>query len=218
MSAARAKGRDGLTGLDGYDACVEAMRTAIVGLPADGAVSACLVDVDGFAAINERHGEAAGDAVLKAVAGHLAQGIGGRGFVFRYAGDEFMAVLPGVEKEEAFLALKELRGAFDREHELEGKGGPVQVALTLSVGVAAAPDDGHAWQDLARRAGDAVHRAKASGRNKVCLAREERMVTKTSHYTQGQLDRLAELAGKEGLGEAVLLREALDDLLRKHKL
>jgi diguanylate cyclase (GGDEF)-like protein len=218
MSAARAKGRDGLTGLDGYDACVQAVRAAIAGLPEDGTVSACLVDVDGFAAVNDRHGHAVGDAVLKAVAGHLVQGIGARGSVFRYAGDEFMAVLPGVEKEEAFLVLEGLRGAFDREHELEAEDGPLQVALTLSVGVAAAPEDGRAWQALARKAGDAVHRAKVSGRNKVCLAREERMVTKTSHYTQGQLDRLAELAGKEGPGEAVLLREALDDLLRKYKL
>jgi hypothetical protein len=42
------------------------------------------------------------------------------------------------------------------------------------------------------------------------------MVTKTSHYTQGQLERLSQLAGREGVGEAVLLREALDDLLRRY--
>lgn len=42
------------------------------------------------------------------------------------------------------------------------------------------------------------------------------MVTKTSHYTQGQLERLAALAKRENLGEAALLREALDDLLRKY--
>ena len=63
---------------------------------------------------------------------------------------------------------------------------------------------------------DALHRAKTTGRNKVSLAREERMITKTSHYTQGQLERLSELATREGVGEAVLLREALDDLLRKY--
>jgi predicted DNA-binding protein len=63
-----------------------------------------------------------------------------------------------------------------------------------------------------------MYRSKAAGRSKVSLAREERMVTKTSHYTQGQLDRLSNLAKREGLGEAVLLREAMDDLLRKYSL
>ena len=44
----------------------------------------------------------------------------------------------------------------------------------------------------------------------------EKMVTKTSHYTQHQLHKLSELAQEEGVGEAALLREALDDLLRKY--
>jgi hypothetical protein len=42
------------------------------------------------------------------------------------------------------------------------------------------------------------------------------MVTKTSHYTFEQLKRLSDLAKREGLGEAVLLREALDDILKKY--
>ena len=84
--------------------------------------------------------------------------------------------------------------------------------------MASYPGDGTGDLDILRKAADAVHRAKAGGRNRVCLAREEKMVTKTSHYTQGQLQRLAKLAAAEGVGEAVLLREALDDLLAKHDL
>jgi len=42
------------------------------------------------------------------------------------------------------------------------------------------------------------------------------MVTKTSHYTHEQLERLSKLAKEEGVGEVVLLREALDDLLKKY--
>ena len=63
---------------------------------------------------------------------------------------------------------------------------------------------------------EALDRAKGSGRNKVCIAREEKMVTKTVHYTQGQLEGLTRLANREGINEASLLREGLDDLLRKH--
>jgi hypothetical protein len=42
------------------------------------------------------------------------------------------------------------------------------------------------------------------------------MVTKTSHYAPGQLSKLRELATMKGVGDAALLREALDDLLRKY--
>jgi len=123
-----------------------------------------------------------------------------------------------VEKEEAFLLLEQARAAFGPEHVFEANGREVKLPVTFSVGIASFPDDGANATELVRKAGDAVYRAKETGRNKVCLAREERMVTKTSHYTQGQLDRLSKLAGREGLGEAILLREALDDLLRKYSL
>jgi hypothetical protein len=72
--------------------------------------------------------------------------------------------------------------------------------------------------EVVRKSEGALYRAKAGGRNRVCLSREEKMVTKTSHYTYEQLQRLSELAKKEGLGEAVLLREALDDLLKKYDI
>ena len=87
---------------------------------------------------------------------------------------------------------------------------------TISIGIASYPKDGNRGQEILRKAQDAVYRAKAGKRNKVCRAREERMVTKTSHYTQGQLQRLSQLAKSQDVGEAILLREALDDLLRKY--
>ena len=48
------------------------------------------------------------------------------------------------------------------------------------------------------------------------LAYEEKMVPKTAHFTATQLERLADLAKDQAIGEAVLLREALDDLLIKY--
>ena len=67
-----------------------------------------------------------------------------------------------------------------------------------------------------RKAESAMFRVKYAGRNKVALAREEKMVPKTSHYTADQLRRLTALSKREGVGEAILLREALDMLLKKY--
>ena len=175
-----------------------------------------LFDLDFFTRVNREHGEAAGDAVLVALGKHLAASAGERGKVYRFGGDAMMLLLPGLAKEPAFLLAEEARKGFDRTHEVATADGKETLALTVSVGLAAYPDDGAKDVDVVRKANEAVYRAKVSGRNKVCLAREEKMVTKTSHYTQGQLEGLSRLAKREGLNESVLLREALDDLLRKY--
>lgn len=134
----------------------------------------------------------------------------------RYGGDAFAVLFAGVEKEEAFLLAERARQAFMERRIVCVADKEVEFHLTLSAGVATIPDDGSACVDVVRKANEALYRAKVGGRNRVCLAREERMVTKTSHYTQGQLAGLSRLAKRMGVGEAVLLREALDDLLRKY--
>src|SRR5690606_12398940 len=104
------------------------------------------------------------------------------------------------------------RSGYVGERTLDG--GSV-VAVTVSMGLAAYSDDGMKAQEVVHKANEALYRAKVSGRDRICLAREEKMVTKTSHYMQGQLLGLRRLAERQKIGEAVLLREALNDLLRK---
>ncbi len=129
---------------------------------------------------------------------------------YRYGGDQFAVLFPErYEKEDVFLAMEELRRGC-RVILPDGR------AQTVSVGIASAPDDGASYLDLVRKAEGAMYRAKAGDCNRVCLAREEKMVTKTSHYTAEQLKRLTKVSKREGVGEAVLLREALDALLRKY--
>jgi len=186
--------------------------------------SLVLFDIDLFGAFNKAHGPEIGDEVLKALGGHLRDGAAGRGTVYRGAkqglvyrnGEEFMVLMPGVEKEEAFLWAEGVRRGFGEPRQLAAAGKKVSATITLSGSVVAYPADAARPQELWRKAFDALHRAKESGRNKVCLSREEKMVTKTSHYTPGQLARLSVLACRGGAGEADLLREALDDFLMKH--
>jgi diguanylate cyclase (GGDEF)-like protein len=209
--------RDLLTGLSSYKAFLAAFDKAIATTEEKNQpLSLGLVDIDFFKRINDEHGHLVGDAVLQAIAQHLARSISDRGTVFRYGGEEFTVLFPNTEKEQAFLLLENARSAFDQDHVIETDKGGIALKPTFSAGLASYPDDGTRAKDVLRKADGALYRAKVSGRNRVCLSREDRMVTKTSHYTQEQLERLGKLAKGEGVGEAVLLREALDDLLKKY--
>lgn len=173
-----------------------------------GSVSVAVLDVDLFGQLNAAQGREIADQGLVALAKGLVAALAdGAGQVYRIGGDGLGVVLAGVDKEQAFLAVEAFRQG------LVASGAP---SLTVSIGVASFPDDAAKSNDVFNKACEALYRAKVSGRNKTCLAREEKMVTKTSHYTQGQLLGLRRLAEREGIGEAVLLRDALNDLLRKH--
>ena len=179
-------------------------------------LSIALVDMDFFKRINDEKGHLAGDEILKILANLLSDFVSDNGTVFRYGGEEFAIIFPNTEKEKVFLIMEQVRSSFDKEHEIEIKNEKMNLKLTFSGGISSYPEDGTKINDIIRKADGALYRSKESGRNKICLSREEKMVTKTSHYSQDQLKRLAQLSKKEGIGEAVFLREALDDLLKKY--
>ena len=125
-------------------------------------------------------------------------------------GDEFGFIFKGqMEKEDIFLLMEDMRKNYDVKL-------PDGMAMTISIGIATAFENASRYQELVRMADSAMFRAKYNGRNKVALAKEEKMVPKTSHYTQDQLKRLNLLSKREGIGEAILLREAMDMLLKKY--
>lgn len=169
-------------------------------------VSVAIFDVDMMGKFNVSVGREQADETLAELGATLGNGAANGASLYRFGGDAFALMLPGVEKEQAFLKVEQLR-----QQVAEAEQG-----FTVSAGIASVPDDAAGPKDLVLKASEALYRAKVSGRNKVCLAREEKMVTKTSHYQQGQLLGLRRLAEREGIGEAVLLREALNDLLRKY--
>jgi diguanylate cyclase (GGDEF)-like protein len=206
------EGVDSLTGLPSKDAFDKVLQAALESSDAVGQLSLAFCDIDKFIEANKR-GRENGDMVLQSIAKEIKSWLPGDQMqVFRLGGDEFAVVMPGTEKEEAFLTLEQLRLRIQGLDKL----GQLQPAPTVSIGIASYPDDAGTRQELIRKADDALYRAKTTGRNKVGLAREEKKVPKTSHYTQGQLERLSTLSSREGVGEAELLREALDDLLKKY--
>ena len=95
--------------------------------------------------------------------------------------------------------------------------GKVQVNVTISTGIASYPIDAAERDELLRKTDQAMYRAKNTGANQILLAYDEKMIPKTNHYTETQLERLSILAKKLEVTEARLLREGLDDLINKYK-
>jgi diguanylate cyclase len=176
----------------------------------DTSLAFALTDLDSFLEINTDHGRAAGDAVLTAWDRVLRANVPPHASVVRLGGDEFAVVLPGTSAETAVVLLDELRRHL-AGLDIEG------VTVTASIGVAASPPHGTTAQDLYRAAGEALMRAKRDGRDRVAMYVEEKMVLKSNYYSRANLERLAKLSSATDRTEASLLREALDDLLDKHK-
>lgn len=172
-----------------------------------------LFDLDNFLAVNRDHGREAGDRVLTVVTAALKDTVPETAILVRYGGDEFGGALPDVRLDDAFTLMEEFRRKVAA---LAIEGDP-PLQFTCSAGLAAFPAHGKTDVELMREADQALYLAKTTGRNKVSLPLgDSRMVTKTSYYTTTQLERLADLAKTLRRNEASLLREALDDTLRKY--
>jgi two-component system cell cycle response regulator len=129
---------------------------------------AVLVDVDRFKAVNDGHGHAAGDAVLRAVACHLTAGLREEDLAARWGGEEFLLLLP--ETTDAGVVCERLRASIAaRPVELDGGRG---VAVTASFGWAAWTGE-ESGEALVARADAALYVAKDAGRDRVVGARPE---------------------------------------------
>jgi len=127
-------------------------------------VTVLMMDLDGLKSVNEKHGHLAGSFLIKSVAAHLRERLGPLGEVGRYGGDEFIAFVPDLETEEILAHLESLRSAV-ADHRFSFKGKPVKI--TLSVGLATFPWDGHSVEALVAAADAALFSAKQRGKNRI---------------------------------------------------
>jgi len=169
-------------------------------------VAVAVADLDGFGPVNEQQGADAGDALLARCEQAIRSALPEDALVAHVRGDEFAVALADAPPESLLVALDAARRAIaDAE------------PVTLSGGVAGRPQHGASSDELLSAADTALVRAKRDGANRIAIAAVERMVLKTSYYAPAALHRLAKLARRTGRPEASLLREALDDLLVKHR-
>jgi len=130
-------------------------------------VSVVMIDLDHFKRLNDTHGHAAGDAVLRRFAERLRASVRREDVVCRYGGEEFVVILPEVPHEKARERAEQWRAQVE-EMTVE-IGDQTLRSLSASLGVASFPAHGAAAADLLKAADAALYRAKAEGRNRVVV-------------------------------------------------
>jgi len=128
-------------------------------------VSVAMIDIDHFKNVNDSYGHACGDNVIRALSNMLRQRLRKVDRLGRYGGEEFVAVLPGCNSDDAYQLLESIREAFNA---LQFSSGGQQFHCSFSAGISACEADAWADEELLERADRALYRAKQSGRNRLC--------------------------------------------------
>ncbi|CAI8823764.1 diguanylate cyclase [Pseudomonas sp. IT-P12] len=156
-------------------------------------LAVCMLDLDGFKAVNDGYGHASGDLLLVEVARRLRDIVRGEDVVARLAGDEFVLVLRYVrDLPELRAALNRVLGALSAPYALQDK----VLTVCASIGVTLFPHDDEDAETLLRHADQAMYVAKQSGRNRFHLfdvGRDQEV--KATHQTVERV-RQALLAGE----------------------
>lgn len=129
-------------------------------------LSLLMLDIDHFKQINDSHGHALGDKVLKTVAHTLKHQLRNIDMVFRYGGEEFLVLLSNTCREAAARVGERLRYAV---MELQCLAGERPIEVSISLGCASLLP-GESSESLLRRADSALYIAKREGRNRLTMA------------------------------------------------
>ncbi|WP_417501316.1 EAL domain-containing protein [Marinobacter sp.] len=150
---------DALTGLPNRQRLTELFEQELYeARQRNGQVSVCFIDLDGFKSINDEHGHAVGDAVLKSVAAKLQATVRNHDIVARLGGDEFVAILRDVGDERVYARLLDaIRQPINFQHHV--------LQVSGSMGVTVFPDDDADSDLLLRHADQAMYAAKETGKN-----------------------------------------------------
>jgi diguanylate cyclase len=157
--------RDPLTGLYNRRYMEDALARYLSMAERTGsATSAIMIDLDHFKKLNDEHGHAKGDAVLREVAGQLVGALRPSDVVCRYGGEELLVILPNCDLDDASLRAEMLRGRVESLSETHG------APITASFGIACVPETSAGPGDIVTMADAALYEAKQAGRNCVRLA------------------------------------------------
>jgi diguanylate cyclase (GGDEF)-like protein len=130
--------------------------------------SLLFLDLDRFKSVNDEHGHLVGSRLLAEVGNVLKRTLGPNHAAFRYGGDEFVAMLRGLDKPAATVLSQRVLESIRENEFLSGNG--LSLSLSASLGLATFPQDGATLHDLIRSADTMMYAAKEGGRNRLVVA------------------------------------------------
>jgi diguanylate cyclase (GGDEF)-like protein len=132
-------------------------------------LSVVMIDCDNLKQVNDLYGHESGNRLLQHVARCVRSELRGSDVLARYGGDEFIALLPETDTRGAREMGERIRHAIERS-KLDVQG--TDVVTTVSIGIAAYPQDGGSVELVMEKADKAMYQAKHGGRNRVIIAAE----------------------------------------------
>jgi diguanylate cyclase (GGDEF)-like protein len=199
---------DPLTGVLNHGAWVESITLEHERALRDGGIySVMMIGLDHFKALNDSQGHQAGDACLQKLAQCLLRACCALESVGRYGGEEFVVLLRETGLEGAQALAEHIRKAVS-DSCVPHSANPVAERVTVSVGVASAP--ANRWEDVVKQADEALHTAKALGRNMVWTQESPRHEAESVAPEPEQA--LTVLVIDDDAGDAELLRRHLEQI------
>lgn len=128
------------------------------------------IDADHFKSVNDQHGHLVGTKLLNELGAHLKRLLRERDSVFRYGGDEFIAVLSPSDLKTALSVAERIRASVEARDFLKSEN--VDVKFTVSIGVALYPDHANSKKSVIELADRAMYQAKKASRNSVSVISE----------------------------------------------
>ena len=129
-------------------------------------ISILMIDIDRFKRINDSYGHSVGDLVLENIGKIIKMQIGDYGHAGRYGGEEFMAILPDVTKQDALQIAENIRSLMSKS---EFNKGDIKIKATTSIGIYTREEHNLDFEKSLNLADKALYIAKSEGRNKVTL-------------------------------------------------
>ncbi|HEY8736998.1 MAG TPA: diguanylate cyclase [Candidatus Dormibacteraeota bacterium] len=182
---------------------------------AGGSITVMMIDLDRFKVYNDSFGHAAGDVALKAAARTISSTMRREDTVTRYGGEEFVAILPGVDLQTAPIRAQEICDTLAKVFMYNPK--TIFAPLTASVGWATYPVDAKNRDELLNRADLAMYMAKKRGRNCICGACELESVAALDSVLSEVVAQLAS-ADTVGPGMVATLEKRLGQIANSSHL
>ena len=131
--------------------------------------SVAMIDIDNFKIYNDSQGHLNGDEALKLIAKTLLENIRKSDTLARYGGDEFVMILPELDKQQSKSLAEKLCTVIGKT-KVPRKISSRKMNLTVSLGISTFPEDGRTEEELLKKADEALYQAKDLGRNAVCIS------------------------------------------------